>query len=563
MISRFLALTLVVSASLAQEYRLEKLPSGAAAPSGRVDGAIAYDPQNRRVYMFGGRDSTVRNDLWTYSVERREWTQLQPAGSPPPARFGHTLIFDPQRRRVVLFGGQSSGFFNDTWSYDVEANRWTMLAGSRGAPNERYSHSAIYDAPRDRMVISHGFTDEGRFDDTWAFDLSSNTWRDISPPGGSARPLRRCLHRAVADPSTNRMLLYGGCASGFGPCPLGDLWAFDLLTNRWTEINGGTKPAARQWNGMGFDAARGRLVIYGGSGDRGSLNDLWDFDPRTNSWTAISVAGDAPLMRQRHESAYAPDLGGVIFFGGSTNTGLSNDLLYITTRAASASGPRFTAAGIVNAFSNQSGPIAPGAIVSIYGSGLGPDTGVATTFDESGALPRATAGVTVTVNNIPAPIFYAQSGQLNIQIPYEVAGARDALIEVKVGGLVPPGVQVPVAAASPGLHNAFFKADGSLITPSNPSRGGDIIVLFATGAGVTIPAARTGAVTNTADLRPAALVQLRIDGQDAQIEFAGLAPGTAGVLQINARVPNGVASGARSVQLRIGDAEASASLTVE
>lgn len=102
----------------------------------------------------------------------------------------------------------------------------------------------MLDSARDRMIISHGFTDEGRFDDTWALNLSTNRWQDISP--SSNRPLRRCLHHAVLDAEGNQMLLYGGCASGFGPCPLGDLWSFDLTTQRWTERSGGLKPPERR-----------------------------------------------------------------------------------------------------------------------------------------------------------------------------------------------------------------------------------------------------------------------------------------------------------------------------
>jgi uncharacterized protein (TIGR03437 family) len=560
--TRSLALILAVSGGFAQEFRLEKLPAPGLSPTGRVDGAIAYDDRDRRVYLFGGRDTTTRNDLWSYSIEERTWTQLRPSGTAPAARFGHSLLFDPQRRRLILFGGQASGFFNDTWAYEVETNRWIMLAGSRNAPNERYGHSAIYDSTRARMVISHGFTDEGRFDDTWAFDLSSNTWRDISPSAGGVRPLRRCLHHAVADSGGNQMLLYGGCASGFGPCPLGDLWSFDLTTSRWTEITGGTKPAPRQWYGMGFDASRERLVLYGGSGDRGALNDIWEFDPRSRSWTSVTVAGDMPLARQRHEAAYAPGLNGVLFFGGSTNSGLSNDLLLFTARAGGA-GPRFTAAGVVNAFSNQAGPLAPGSIATIYGAGLGPEQGVAASFEENGELRRTVAGVTVAFNGIPAPILYVQAGQANVQVPYELAGLDEASLEVKAGDLVSPSVRVSVAATSPGLYSAVFRPDGTTVSAMSPARPGELLVIFATGLGVTAPAARTGFATNTPDLRPAAPLQVRVGGREGAIEFAGLAPGTAGVVQMHVRVPEGAGTGPVGLELRAGDAETRIAVLLE
>jgi uncharacterized protein (TIGR03437 family) len=562
MMTPSVVLLLALGGAYAQEFRLEKLPSSGLSPTPRVDGAIAFDDRERRVYMFGGRDTAARNDLWSYSMQERAWTELRPSGTAPGARFGHSLLFDPQRRRLILFGGQASAFFNDTWAYEIETNRWTLLAGSRNAPNERYGHSAVYDASRGRMLISHGFTDEGRFDDTWAFDLSNNTWRDISPPAGGVRPLRRCLHHAVADPAGNQMLLYGGCASGFGPCPLGDLWSFDLTTGRWMEISGGAKPAPRQWYGMGFDDSRGRLVLYGGSGDRGVLNDIWEFDPRARNWTAVTVAGGMPLARQRHEAAYASGLNGVLFFGGSTNSGLSNDLLLFTSQGT-ASGPRFTASGVVNSFSNQAGPLAPGSIATIYGTGFGPEMGVAAGLGDNGELPRSIAGLTVLFDGIPAPILYAQATQLNVQVPYELAGLAQASLEVKAGGIVSPAVRVAVAATSPGVYSTVFRPDGTAVTAMNPARSGETLVIFVTGTGVTVPAARTGFVADTPGQRPAAPLQIRIGGREATIEFAGLAPGTVGAVQIHARVPEGPGPGSTRLELLAGDAEASIALPLE
>lgn len=539
----------------AQELTFQKLPAGAAAPTGRVDGAIAYDARSKQVYLFGGRDNSTRNDIWVYSLERREWNELRPSGSAPPARFGHTLIFDPVRRRVILFGGQAGGFFSDTWAYDVERNAWQQLARDDAGPSRRYGHSGIYDPARDRMIISHGFTDSGRFDDTWAFDLARNAWQNISPQQN--RPLRRCLHHAVLDEAGNQMLLYGGCASGFGPCPLGDLWSFDLSTNQWTERTGGDKPPARQWYGGGFDTARRKLVLFGGSTDRGTLNDVWEYDPAANRWRTVTVA-DVPPPRQRHEAVYVPDAG-IAFFGGSTNTGLTNDLLLLGP-AASPAGPRLTSSGIVNAFSGQGGPVAPGEIVSLFGSGLGPETGVSNRFDAAGELPRGAAGVTVTFNGTPAPIYYAQTGQINVQVPYEVANAVEAVVVVNSGDANTPAVRIPVAATSPGLHPSIYRANGSKITAENRPAAEEVIVLFATGYGATNPAITTGVPPRNGFPAPVAPVRLQVNERDAEIQFVGLAPETVGVLQINAALPSGVAPAGARIALRIGERETSITL---
>jgi uncharacterized protein (TIGR03437 family) len=520
-----------------------------------VDGTIAYDPGGRRVFLFGGLDgSGALNDLWAYSLERRRWEAAAVPGARPAARFGHTMLLDPVRNRLVVFGGQERGFFSDVWAFDIAENSWRQLSPEAAGPSRRYGHSAIYDAARDRMIVSHGFTNSGRFDDTWAFDFASNTWRDISPSG--TRPLRRCLHHAVYDAANNQMLLYGGCASGFGPCPLGDLWSFDLATQRWTEVTAQLKPPAREHYGRAFDAVRGKFVIFGGSGG-GLLNDTWSFDAQTRTWEQVTPQGPAPAARSRHESAYAADRGNIFFFGGSTNTGRSNELWMLGPGFASPR-PEFSAGSVLDAFSNAGGAVAPGELLSIYGSDLGPLNDIAFTFDAStGRLPTSGPGLRVTFNGVAAPLYFARADQLNVQAPYEVAGAAEVRVVVTVNGQSSDPVTIPLAPTHPGLFPRIWNEEGTVNSADTPAAPGSVVVLYATGQGVTVPASPTGAKPAEGLYPvPAGETTLRIGDEEAELLFRGQAPGTAGVMQINARVPVSPPGGPIPVVLRIGGAEA-------
>ena len=541
----------LVLAAKGQTLTYSLLPARTTAPSPRFDGAIAYDLPGRQIFVFGGQDSSPRNDLWLYSLDRREWGQVQPSGTIPPARFGHTLLFDPVRRRLILFGGQAGVFFSDTWAFDVAVGTWRQLSADEAGPSRRYGHSAIYETTRDRMVISHGFTDAGRFDDTWAFDLRSNSWANISP--SSNRPLRRCLHHAAYDSTSSKMYLYGGCSSPFGPCPLGDLWAFDLNRNQWTELASSVVPPAREHYGMGFDAARSRLVVFGGAGP-GLLNDTWEYDPGSAKWQQTTITGDLPSARQRHEATYISDRGILLFFGGTTSAGLSNELWMLSPAFAS-TGPQFSSATVVNAFSYQAGAVAPGEIVSIFGSGLGPQTGVAFSFDSlTGTLPVSGPGLQVAWNGIPAPLYFAREDQLNVQVPYELTGALQATLSVTVNGRTNSLANVPVAASAPGLATVAFNSDSTLNSPSNPAARGSLVVLFATGEGMTLPASRTGVSPTSGTAEPVLPVTVQIGGFPAEVIFRGQVAGTAGVLQVNARVPDGATPADRSpVVLSVGD----------
>lgn len=524
-----LALASVVAGAQALEFQV--LTTAGPRPSGRFDGTIVYDPPGKQILLFGGSDdSGNQNDLWAYSIERNEWRDLSPMGAKPAPRFGQTLNYDPVRRRAILFGGEGAGFFSDVWAYDIARNEWRMLADHNTGPSRRYGHSGIYDAERDRIVISHGFTDRGRFDDTWAFDLSTNRWTDLSPVG--ARPVRRCLHHAEYDRAGSQMLLFGGCASGFGPCPLGDLWSFDLRTNRWTEIRTAPAPAGRQHYGLAFDEKRRRMVLFAGSG-AALYNDIWEFDPGAAQWTRAALA-TALSPRLRVQGAYARGIEKTFFFGGSKDGRKTDELV-----ALGAARPP-----LVNAFSQAQGAVAPGSLVTLYGAELGPETGVLA----SGRLPMQLAGVTVAVSGIAAPLLYVQAGQLNFQIPYE-APLGEAQLVVTVNGRAKDPVPISISATSPGLHGAAYKTGG-------------VITLFATGAGATNPVAATGVLAGEPFAPPAAPIALRVGGQPAEILFAGLAPGTAGVLQINARIPEDVSGAAVAVTLRIGESETSATVAV-
>ena len=77
-------------------------PSG-LIPTPRIDAPIAYDAVGRQLLMFGGQDASGdRNDLWSYSVDRQQWTQVNPGGPAPSPRHGHTVTFDPVRRRIII-----------------------------------------------------------------------------------------------------------------------------------------------------------------------------------------------------------------------------------------------------------------------------------------------------------------------------------------------------------------------------------------------------------------------------------------------------------------------------
>ena len=163
-----------------------QLVSVGPGPTARTEHSLAYDPVRQQLILFGGADGSARSDLWALSLHGSPvWTELSAAGVPPLGRYGHTMVYDSERDRFLLFGGYSpaSSFNNDVWALTVSGSpAWEQIIPD-GAPPPRYGHVGIYDARRDRMVVFGGY--DGSFrGDTWALSLSgSPAWTELQPAG--------------------------------------------------------------------------------------------------------------------------------------------------------------------------------------------------------------------------------------------------------------------------------------------------------------------------------------------------------------------------------------------
>jgi uncharacterized protein (TIGR03437 family) len=225
---------------------------------------------------------------------------------------------------------------------------------------------------------------------------------------------------------------------------------------------------------------------------------------------------------------------------------------------------------IVSGASLQPGSVSPGDIVTIFGNGIGPATpATGTSFTPSSTNTVATtlANVTVTFNNVPAPLIFVAPGQINAIVPYEVAGQTSVPVVVQNNGTLSASFTVPVAAVVPAIFSlsdngsgqgAILNSDASVNGSGNPAAPGSIISIYATGEGQLVPAGTTGCITGgTLPLpKPVAAVSVTIGGQPAtSIEYAGEAPDeVCGLVQINATLPSDLSAGAQPVVLTIGTA---------
>lgn len=240
----------------------------------------------------------------------------------------------------------------------------------------------------------------------------------------------------------------------------------------------------------------------------------------------------------------------------------ANSQLFIGHTELAGSAPSFTAAGIVNSATLRTGSIAPGEILSVFGSNLGTPQGRSLEFSEPRQVSTTLAETQVWFDGLPGTMLYAGSGQINVVAPFGLAGKASTRVQVWYQGIPSAIVPMQVSAVSPGIFtqdgsgknaSATLNSDGTLNTPSHPAPAGSILSLYGTGGGETQPALADGQQDIYA-WQLAANVQVLLNGSAVPVLYAGSAPGlVAGVIQVNFQIPaNFPPSLSATVQLNVG-----------
>ena len=241
------------------------------------------------------------------------------------------------------------------------------------------------------------------------------------------------------------------------------------------------------------------------------------------------------------------------------------------TVAGGATAPVVTAAGVLNAASFAGGAVAPGEMVTIFGTGIGPSA--LASFQLNGTIVSANvAGTQFLFDGVPAPIIYVSSGQSTVMVPYAVAGKSSTQLQAVYNGARSAPVAIPVAPAAPGLFTtaqngsgqaAIVNQSGSINSAAAPAPKGSVLLIFMTGDGQTNPSGVDGQLAVATLPRTAAPVKVTIGGVDAPVAYAGVAPQSiAGFTQLNVTVPTDAPSGSVPLVVSVGGIASQASVTV-
>jgi hypothetical protein len=264
------------------------------APS-RRSGQAAIDAIGRRLIVYGGWGSGASNETWILPLDGASgWSQYPPNFVKPPQAEGPTGVTDRTTNHLVLWGGflGTAGYGRDLWTLRLHGSMEWDNQGSIGAPPGRQFHSAVMDEANRRMIVFGGLGETGRLADVWQYSFDGAPgWTQLFPSGSG--PAARDAHAAVYDPVGERMIVFAGRGAGGA---LGDVWVLSLgSTPAWEELLplGGT-PAARYFHSAVFDAARRRMVVFGGYSVESDA--AWALDLEgTPAWMPLDPGGGAPL----------------------------------------------------------------------------------------------------------------------------------------------------------------------------------------------------------------------------------------------------------------------------
>jgi Galactose oxidase, central domain len=312
----------LLAAPLPQEPR-----AAADTPGPRRGHALVFDEARKVVQLFGGMKSVgppselASGALWAWNG--KVWREAGATNGPAPRQHG-CMSYDRERKTVVLYGGTGSDddpakAFDDTWEWD--GKKWTRIAES--GPGPRIHATATYDPQRRRVLLFGGFDAAKGKDRSDLLEWNGKRWSRIDtapPPTGFAPKLvgRDATHAPLllaVDPKQTLLLAFAWSGREFSPfgrdaphvldgamawTAKGGLLVFGgfdgkqisadtwrLTEDRWNRL-AVAGPPARGASALAFDSARGRAVLYGGASSETCLADTWEFDGA--KWIAVDTA---------------------------------------------------------------------------------------------------------------------------------------------------------------------------------------------------------------------------------------------------------------------------------
>ena len=290
------------------------------APSPRHDSLMVFDDHNQEVLLYGGSDQYMRDETWVLNVTTWNWTDLHLRLYLSQAPYG--MVYDTVSSAALL--SMSSGSATGFGVYNSTTRAWTS-AYHYPQPYPRASYGTSFDEANGVLVYFGGsLSPTNNFNETWTFDLDAKRWTQLFP---SVSPSPRYDFLMTYDRATTSSLIIGGAPRSYN-----EIWSFNLTDNTWTNLTTSEAPLSYGIDSLAYDDATGQTLAYCGNGPIGAGYSVWGFDAAPNDWSLLDQS-DAPCARRGHAMVYDGESGVGVLFGGEDNYNNETWLFDTATRA--------------------------------------------------------------------------------------------------------------------------------------------------------------------------------------------------------------------------------------
>nr|XP_004554376.2 RING finger protein B isoform X1 [Maylandia zebra] len=262
-----------------------------ASPSGRWGQTLCpIDAQT--AILIGGQGARMqfcKDPMWKLCTEDVSWVAAETLaeGPTPEARIGHTAIYDPDSRRIFVFGGsKNKKWFNDVHILDTQSWKWTMVEAQGKVPPLAYHSCSMFQG--ELFVLGGVFPrpnpePDGCSDSLYIFDPRLSIW--YQPIVTGDKPSPRSGHSACVM-QERKIYVFGGWDT---PVCYNDMYMLDLGLMEFSAVKTtGNPPSPRSWHGSAV-LSDTKFLIHGGYNGNNALSDAFVFDIDTNSWTEVSA----------------------------------------------------------------------------------------------------------------------------------------------------------------------------------------------------------------------------------------------------------------------------------
>ncbi len=286
----------------------------ATVPARRDAYCLAWDDADNSIFMFGGRGvRSALGDTWKYDFTNDAWTEMSLA-THPSNRSGPGCAFDPVNRVIVLHSGWNvtGTKLADTWEFNVDTNTWAEVFPPGINPRGLENTPMTYDVSAQRIVmIANSLVPDE--EQTWAYDAAADTWTNRRP---TVQPEPRDGHAISYDKTKGQTFLWSGAKDLTLYC---DFWWYSYAANTWTKVrdcitNVDPKPG-RVGSALWYRDSYGGNCLFGGYDGLAYAPETWCYLPLTDTWWGPPITG-SPGGRRNAAVAHSTVDDASIMFGG-------------------------------------------------------------------------------------------------------------------------------------------------------------------------------------------------------------------------------------------------------